>query len=107
MPLEEHPLLQRLRLLRWLRSDYVIPRGWGVAWDDILRNGVWIAPVPLNLALGKFRRLWHWILWAHANVRPTKLEELWMLAYLRGHRDAEEGRDRRAVERLLREVREC
>ena len=52
-------------LRRFVPEGSVLPTGYGVAWRDFQRAGCVAYPVPLNLALGALRKLWH-----HLRVLP-------------------------------------
>lgn len=54
--------LERFRLLRYVQRHEVIPAWYGVAWEDWLTSGTYVAPIPLALLVAVARWLWRGLL---------------------------------------------
>lgn len=67
----------------------LLPRGYGIAWRELDRDGVVVMPIPLNILAGWIRNLWHWL---RRGVRPSAFDRAAIEAYQRGHTDGSNDR---------------
>jgi len=89
-------------LLRRIEMYYAPPRGYGLAWDDLLRREYVVAPVPLNVVFRLARELWFGL---RAGVFPDWWTRKLRAAYRRG-REYEQARYSDKYAELERDIRE-
>lgn len=47
-----------MRFLVFVDQGEMLPRWYGVAWQDLIRQGCWAAPVPINCIIAVGRTVW-------------------------------------------------
>ena len=60
-----------MTIWRAVAEGGVVPKGYGIAWFEMLEGLAWCLPLPLNLIAGWSRRVWHW---AIACSQPSALD---------------------------------
>jgi hypothetical protein len=73
------------------------PRGYGLAWWDLRTNEAICMPVPVNLAAGVLRRVWHA---CAVGLKPSAIDA----ARMEGWRDARSYNHAEMRARVLREL---
>lgn len=48
-------------LFRRVQGGYIIPRGYGIAWVNFVRDEAIAMPIPLNFICGAVRWAWYWL----------------------------------------------